>query len=212
MVSKKRARSQDDKLARRSQLLNAAKALHSERGLRWTMTEVARHSGLAKGTTYLYFATKEELLLALLTAELGDWFAGLEGQLNAADPAASIAADLAARPTLVALLAVQASILEQNLSLDAALAFKRFLLEHASGIAPRLEQLLPGANGVEVLQWLNALVVGLAQLSQPAPHVQAVLEHPELHVLSVDFQPALERSLRALFLGITVAGIQEVDP
>lgn len=210
MVSKQRARSADDKHARRQQLLDAARSLHTERGLKWTMLEVAAQARLAKGTTYLYFQTKEELLLALLVEELGHWFAGLEGQLGAPDPAAAIAHDLDRRPTLVALLSVQASILEHNISLEAALKFKRFLFEHAARVTPMLESRIPGAHGVEVLQWLNALVIGLGQLAQPAPHVQAALEHPELRVLSVDFQPSLERSLRALFAGITVVGIQEV--
>lgn len=208
MVSKLRARSDADKNARRTQLLKAATTLHDERGLNWTMLEVSAQAGLAKGTTYLYFATKEELLLELLTAELQDWFAALLTWLEtpSGDPASAIAGGIANRPRLVALLAVQASILEHNLSPSAALKFKRFLLEQSTRAIPHLEALLPGVNGLEVLQWLNALVIGLAQLSQPAAVMKPILERSEFQSLNVEFHSALERSLRALLQGLKEQG------
>jgi TetR/AcrR family transcriptional regulator len=205
MVSKRRARTDDDKSARKTQLLQAAAELHAERDLDWTMLEVAAKAGLAKGTTYLYFRTKEELLLELLTQDLEDWFQALETGLNTTptDPARAIAHSLTSRPRLVELIAVQASILERNLSPEAAKRFKTFLLRRSQALAPKLEALLPGSKGIETLQWLNALVVGLAQLSQPSATVASILEQPELRVLKVDFALSLERSLHALFAGIT---------
>jgi AcrR family transcriptional regulator len=51
---------------RREQLLDAAEAVLLEHGARaMTMAEVARRAGLAKGTTYLYFDSKDALLAAL---------------------------------------------------------------------------------------------------------------------------------------------------
>ena len=211
--AKLRARSDADKTARRQQLLSAAAELHTERDLNWTMLEVAGRAGLAKGTTYLYFRTKEELLLELLTEELEAWFTELNAQLNLSpahssrhsirdDLAVTVSQSIVSRPRLVALIAVQASILEQNLSFEAALRFKSFLLERSSQIAPHLEKLLPGSPGIEILQWINALVIGLAQLGQPAARLKPILERPEMQPLRVNFQSALERSLRALFRGL----------
>jgi TetR/AcrR family transcriptional regulator len=204
-----RARSDTDKNARRQQLLAAAAALHDERDLNWTMLEVAGRAGLAKGTTYLYFRTKEELLLELLSQELEAWFSELQSWLGEPpstppqlDLAALIAQSIASRPRLVALAAVQASILEKNLSHEAALRFKTFLLERSTNLAPHLERLLPGSHGTEILQWINALVIGLAQLGQPAAGLKPILERPEMQPLRVNFQSALERSLRALFRGL----------
>jgi TetR/AcrR family transcriptional regulator len=204
MVSKRRARTDTDKSARKTQLLHAAAQLHAERDLDWTMLEVATQAGLAKGTTYLYFRTKEELLLELLTQDLETWFTTLETELSTrpTDLARVIAHSLGTKPRLVELLAVQASILEQNLSPEATERFKTFLLQRSQAIAPKLEVLLPGSNGIEVLQWLNALVIGLAQLSQPSHTANAILERPEMRVLKVEFATSLERSLRALFAGI----------
>lgn len=70
---------------RRAQILAAATRVFSRRGFqRTTVREVAREAGIADGTIYLYFANKEELLLALL-GQLGRVgqrpadFAGLAG-------------------------------------------------------------------------------------------------------------------------------------
>ena len=51
---------------RRRDLLDAGLALFAEQGVAATSVEdVTRRAGVAKGTFYLYFATKEALLLAL---------------------------------------------------------------------------------------------------------------------------------------------------
>ena len=99
-------------------------------------------------------------------------------------------------------MSVQASILEHNLSASAALEFKAFLLEQSTRVIPRLEALLLNVNGLELLQWLNALVIGLAQLSQPAAAMKPILERSEFQALKVDFESALTRSLSALLRGL----------
>ncbi len=51
---------------RRSQLLDAAAALLVEKGLAaTTVADVAQRAGVAKGTVYLYFDTKEDLIAGL---------------------------------------------------------------------------------------------------------------------------------------------------
>lgn len=70
---------------RRAQILAAASRVFAHQGFhRTTVREVAREAAIADGTIYLYFANKQELLLALL-AQLGRVgernadFAGLAG-------------------------------------------------------------------------------------------------------------------------------------
>src|SRR5215467_12166543 len=56
---------------RRAQILAAASRVFAEQGFhRTTVHRIAREAGVADGTIYLYFASKQEILLALL-AELG---------------------------------------------------------------------------------------------------------------------------------------------
>jgi AcrR family transcriptional regulator len=175
------------------------------------MSDVANRAGLAKGTTYLYFKTKEELLLALLTRELENWFGTLGAALEARarwSPkklARAIAESLRERITLRRLMTIQASILEHNITPDAALEFKQFLLGRATTASAILESRLPflePGEGVFVLKTLNALVIGLDQLSDPSAVAQKVLEQPEMHVLKVEFETHLRRALESILTGL----------
>jgi AcrR family transcriptional regulator len=86
------------------------------------MAEVAACSGLAKGTLYLYFETKEELLLALLKDLLDDWFDELDAELAASGAwdlewaAVLLCTALDHQHTLIRLLPIAVSILEHNSS------------------------------------------------------------------------------------------------
>jgi AcrR family transcriptional regulator len=64
---------------RREQLLDAAARVITARGVRaTTVAEVAAMAGLAKGTTYLYFASKDELIAALRVRYLDDFARALQ--------------------------------------------------------------------------------------------------------------------------------------
>src|SRR5216684_4782120 len=53
--------------ARRTQILNAAITVFSEKGFhRATIKEIARVAGIADGTIYTYFASKTDVLLGIL--------------------------------------------------------------------------------------------------------------------------------------------------
>jgi TetR/AcrR family transcriptional regulator, transcriptional repressor for nem operon len=63
---------------RREQLLDAAEQLLLEQGLRaTTVADVAEVAGLAKGTMYLYFGSKDELLAGLRARYVGRYLAPL---------------------------------------------------------------------------------------------------------------------------------------
>jgi AcrR family transcriptional regulator len=60
------ARREREREGRRSLILDAAERVFQRRGLdATTMDDIAAEAQLAKGTLYLYFATKEELLLGM---------------------------------------------------------------------------------------------------------------------------------------------------
>src|SRR6266704_6227938 len=53
--------------ARRNQILDAATTVFAEKGFyRATIKDIARQAGIANGTIYTYFASKTEVLLAIL--------------------------------------------------------------------------------------------------------------------------------------------------
>ena len=69
-----RARSPDAKRARRQFILTTAEQILRSSGFdAFTMNSVANTTGLAKGTLYLYFSRREELVLALYIHLNDDW-------------------------------------------------------------------------------------------------------------------------------------------
>ncbi len=209
---KQRARTDQDKVARREQLLAVAAELWQEKTFSTiTMNEVAKRANLAKGTTYLYFQTKEELLLALLERELENWFLELgtklskKASLTPKEFAQIITKSLAHRQDFARLICIQASILEHNIDFERALAFKSFLLEHALTAATLIEsklEFLKRGDGMVLLQRINALIIGFYDLANPNEIIQNVLEKPEMKTLSIDFGKQFQSTLETLLIGL----------
>lgn len=69
-----RARQPEEKEQRRQEILKAAESLWLESSYQdLSMNQIASGAGLAKGTLYLYFKTKEEIFLELLLIYTCDW-------------------------------------------------------------------------------------------------------------------------------------------
>ena len=212
MALKQRARKEEDKLARRAAILETAAALLGRREFATiTMAEVARRCGLAKGTLYLYFKSKEELFLAALEVQLAAWFdevaTALAGRapLTAPTFARLVARSLAERPTLTELLTILHTVLERNIDPGTALGFKLMLRDKVVAAGAALEHALPdlppGAGERLVLR-LHALVVGLRQMAEPGPEVARVLARDDLAVLRIEFEVELAAALEALVHGM----------
>ena len=201
----RRARSEEDKEQRRDAILAAAVTLlDRERYEGVTMAAVARQAGIAKGTTYLYFNTKEQLFLALLEEEYAAWFAAaraalrqLDGPSEVSEVADALIASVGERPLFLQLMELLHVVLEQNISVETALAFKTRMRDEVTGLALVLSEV----TGIEMmragklLMRLHALVVGLRQLSRPSASVASVLEREDLAVMRVEFLPELRAVL-----------------
>lgn len=207
-----RARKAEDKEERRRIILRSARALWTPRTTHTTfnMAEVAERAGLAKGTVYIYFATKEALLLDLLAEEIAEWLDVVDARLDQGGTwtpkrVAQLLADtLSERTMLTHLLALMSSILEHNVPDDATLAFKTFLRDRVGATGERLEKRLtflrPG-EGARLLVLCHALVTGLWPMAEPPPAVARVLERPDMAAFRVDFGRELGAAIWALLLG-----------
>lgn len=205
-MERRRARTDGDKAIRRGEMLEAARATldGSELG-EFTMDAVAAELGLAKGTLYRYFPTREGLLLALLEAELEGWFDVVDRRLARARGGALVAnalvGTLIARPRLLRLLAVLPSVLEHNVPYPTAHEFKLFLLRRSAHTGSLIDAALPARSrgaGVHLLVQLNAGVIGLYHGAHPAPIVASVLAEPAFAPLRVDLRRELTHLTRAL--------------
>jgi AcrR family transcriptional regulator len=208
----RKALSNADKRAKRKEIVEIAARLFRDTPYEAiTMAQIAREAGVAKGTLYLYFRTKEELFLQLLLERLQGWFAEyaplfmeLEGPLHPKDLAAILAKAATTRPDLIRLISLLHAVLERNISMEQARAFKRQLLAFSVGFGGSLERIFPTfrpGDGLHFCMYYYSIVVGLYQMSSPAPHVVEAMDTPELSVMLIDFESHLAGILTGLLGG-----------
>ena len=212
----RRARSVDAKDQRRASLVSAAHTALTTASYEEVRIEtVAAAAGLAKGTAYVYFASKEAMFLAVLIRELGEWFAELEGALRRVKRDATsavprvIATTLGARPELMTLLARLHGQLERNSPEADIRAFKSFLRDRLARVGSRIDEALhlhPGEGG-RLLVLTHALTIGLGQMANPPEVVRRVItSDPAFSVFESDFVRDLSRTLRDVLRGWAAAG------
>jgi AcrR family transcriptional regulator len=215
---RQRARKDEDKQQRRQDIIVLAWQLFERMDYdAITIAEVARQAGLAKGTIFLYFRTKEELFLAVQQQQLVDWFSFIDAQLDAADDAqadvqagidavvALFSGTLRERPALARLLAMLPGVLEHNIDFETALQFKRLVFAHMMQTGTRLERRLPflqPGQGARLIQWLHVLVIGFQQMTDAAPVLREVLQQPDLRGMDIDFTTEMTGTFRLLLSGL----------
>lgn len=220
MVIKQRAISDQQKEERRQAILTAALTLYKETSYEAVnIAQVAQKAGVAKGTFYLYFKTKEELFLAMLAEEFVDWFdefdVGLttiqttQGTCSIDEFITGVGTTLANRSTLIRLIAILHAVLEQNIDFDTAYHFKQMLLARIAQTGALTEAVLsflkPG-EGVFLMLHTYALIIGVQQLAEPAPIVRQVIEEKELQAFKVDFMEYFLATLKIFLTGLQARG------
>lgn len=176
-----------------------------------SMAETADQAGLAKGTLYLYFKSKEEMFLAIYADQLNAWFDELDQGLRGGSDA-SVAAflkllgdSLARRPELLRLTAILHTKLEGNVDADTARRFRLWLEERRRSTGALLEQRAPflkAGQGVALLQQIDALVIGFQHLAEPAGGMQAALQAPDMATYRVDLRESLLKTINTLLTGL----------
>ncbi len=195
-----------------SAILGAAAHLFSVREFRdVSIDDVARGAGLAKGTVYLYFRTKETLFLELCADAFRGWFDALEAGFpeRGAGPAglaSVIASTLRDRPLLLRLIALLHSVFEENVDDIALRSFKLQMLELLRKPAARLQEVLglKDGQGLRLMLWTHALMVGLAQMTSREESLSRLrAKYPELEASHLDFNRDFEAALTAMLAGCT---------
>lgn len=163
----KRARTPAQKSDRKDAILLTAKAQFIETGYEgFSMAVLAQRAGLAKGTLYLYFGTKEEVLLSLYNCEFDRFCATLVSQVTPGfkdrDFVDAIYKASITDPVFLALHARLSTVIEHNISIDALIASKRVMLERFDTlIAAIAEHLaLSRPQTMEAFSAFSALLTG----------------------------------------------------
>lgn len=208
-----RARSPEAKRVREAAILDAARRLGSERGIRQvTLTDIADAVGMHKSAMLRYFETREEIFLRLTAEGWRDWAPTLTERLltiTRPDPdavAAEFAATLAARGMFCDLLGQTPLNLERNVSVDKVREFKLTTGEALGQIVPAVRTVLPGLteqDGVDLIAAATAMAGSFYQIATPPPEIAALYRSdPRLAHALVDVEPRLSRILGAMLRGL----------
>ena len=208
MVIRQRAIQAEDKQERYNAILDAAeRVLANSREL--NMAEVADGAGLAKGTVYLYFPGKEELLLALHERNIEGLFTDLSALLEGRQPVdidgilALMHEHMLDRPLFLPLATRCLGSMGQSVPAEVATAFGQRLGERLARAGAGLERLfraLPASGGVALLRHSYALILGLWQLSG-AERCAISAPMREQAPYNLSYADNIDAALRALWQG-----------
>lgn len=209
LKARTRAVAPQDKSERRAAIVQAAEALlRRDPSASFAVGEIARRAGLAKGTVYLYFGSREEMLLAVHDAQLGELFAAIERVLSRPRASATavsraVLGFLAQRPEFFRLSTGCHGALEQSIGSEVARGHREAVAERLQSIGQRIESLHPGmrpGEGATLLKNCYALMLGLWQLAASPLRVPApgsAEDGPA--ALRIDFEEQLEAALADLW-------------
>ena len=213
MPKKPNAVTAEAKQQRRQDYLNTARALFLQQHSLPSVAALAAEAGLAKGTVYRYFQSKEQIFIALLSDDFSQLFAGLaqlidELPVQPKDAAGHFAAGYTAllqqSDSLLPLMAMLTAVLEQKLPQAELLSFKQQLAEALQALGQRLATRLIGVTTEQAAQLLlhsYALTLWLYQATCLPDAVQQMLQQAGLQALKRDFNAELPTALSALWLG-----------
>ena len=211
-----------EKEERRNAILSAAERLfvrHPERLP--SMAEVADAAKLAKGTVYLYFSSKEEMLLALHGRHVHTFFQAMFKLLQRSQPltiddmVALTREHIVGTAAFLPLAALCMGVMEK--AVDAEIR-NRFFLEIADLLAragagvERHFPNLPRGAGAQLLNQSYAQIIGLWQLMQPGCVPPEARFRPGMEMFAHDYGDELEVALRALWSGYLVQKQEAAAP
>jgi AcrR family transcriptional regulator len=173
-----RALDAQEKAARRESLLDAAERLYEPSLQLPAVGEVASEAGMAKGTVYLYFRSREALYLGLHERQAQRFFDDLAQRLSQPGPfdqetmLAIVDAHMIRRPAFLSLcnacMAAQADAVDEATHEAFHLALGTTMAQVGTALERHLPRLQPG-DGVRFLHQGYALLLGLHQLvGQPS--------------------------------------------
>jgi TetR/AcrR family transcriptional regulator len=170
---KQRARTQEDKSFRRIQILDAAEKYFQEVGYEaFSMASLARMAGVAKGTLYLYFTTREEVFLTLYNRSLVRWSHRFTEQFNDTMTDQKYVETLYATAlvdgSFIPLLTRLEHVIEHNVAIDSLIQSKRIFIEQVDRIAELSSSILDltKVQTSELIRTLGVLLVGASSTDQ----------------------------------------------
>ena len=201
-----RALAPEDKSERRAAIIAAAEALmRRDPSASFAVEQIARRAGLAKGTVYLYFKSREEVLLAVHDAHMEEMFAALslalaQPEVDGASVRDAVLGFLERRPEFFRLSTACHGALDRSVPAAASLAHRELVAARLTEIGARIERLYSGmrlGEGATLLKSCYALMLGLWQLADSPLRLAGDPRHAdaEPEALRINFEQQIGEAL-----------------
>ncbi len=198
-----KANSEEQKALRRSVIIRSARELFEKSGFHEiSMQEVARRAGMAKGTVFFYFKTKEELFLACAREELDRWHDRFDamlreyqkthdpGDFNVDELVEIMIRSLGENDTFIRFVSIVEGVLNRNVDFDVLLAHKKFILTRAVPTGKLLEEIIPyfkPSDGIKLYNYAFFITAGLYPAAEPSETTRKVFTKPGMEFFDIDF-------------------------
>ena len=210
-----RARSSEQKALRRHAVLETAEMYFKEVGYEaFSMAQLAKKSGVAKGTLYLYFNTREELFLTLYEQSLIRWsqiFIGsLFNTMTSKAYAQSLYKTTQADGVFLPLLIRLEHVIEHNVSIPRLIESKRRFIHQVEAVAEVTSTALRLSTGqaTEVVKTMGVLLIGATQTDQnPALDNEDLPADVQNLITSFSSEPLFIKNAARIIEGIRAEGM-----
>ena len=210
-----RARSSEQKALRRHAVLETAEMYFKEVGYEaFSMAQLAKKSGVAKGTLYLYFNTREELFLTLYEQSLIRWsqiFIGsLFNTMTSKAYAQSLYKTTQADGIFLPLLIRLEHVIEHNVSIPRLIESKRVFIHQVEAVAEVTSTALRLSTGqaTEVVKTMGVLLIGATQTDQsPALDNEDLPADVQNLITSFSSEPLFIKNAMRIIEGIRAEGM-----
>lgn len=206
----RRARTRDQKYFRRQQILEAAEQHFADVGYEaFSMVNLARLAGVVKGTLYLYFKTREEVLLTLYNQSLARWshvfLDQLQSEMTDRDYVATLYSTAMADRSFIPLLTRLEHVIEHNVSIERLVESKRYFIERIDCVAQATTAAL-GLNqsqSSELVKTMGVLLVGATRADQgPSLHGEDIPEDVQVLIDSFSSKQLFIKNACRIISGI----------
>jgi len=211
-----RARTSRAKEERKISIVKAAGRLYRDKDYQSIkIEEIAREAGVAKGTVFTYFNTKEHVFLELIKDEYNAWFSEMNRFLLVEDSQSNrdirelvpfLVEGFRGKETLLKLVTILNSIVERNIQLEETVCFKKNLSENLQKTGSLLEKrytCLQENQGIRILLQIQGIIIGLRNLTDISPVVRSAIEaYEELSFFNIQFEELFIDLLSAYLTGV----------
>ena len=213
-----RARSAEQKALRRRAVLEAAETYFLEVGYEaFSMSKLAKHIGLAKGTLYLYFQTREELFLTLYEQSLIRWsqvfIDDLSDSMTSKTYSQKLFNTASADGTFLPLLIRLEHMIEHNVAIPRLISSKQVFIRQVEVLAEAtsISLSLSKVQAREVVKTMGVLLIGATQGDQgPSLDHEKLPEDVKNLIISFSSEPIFTKNAVRIIEGIRTEAVSNI--